>query len=498
MRCGPDAKRENGVSGTTAAASKLAALTPDLCVIGAGTAGLAVATAAAAFGVEVVLVERAAPGGRSGAIAIEALVAAGTQAQAIREAGLLGIAAGAPEADFSRIQEHVRPSLAAGAPNHTPERLAALGVRLIAGEAHFTSRSTVMVGDQAIKARRFVIATGSHPARPPIPGLEAIACLTEDDLHTLGRLPGHLIVLGGGATGVALAQAMRRLGSAVSLVEGGNLLAGEDAEAGAIVRRRLLREGVVLHEQAEVLRAESARGGLRLILAGRDGGPEQAIKGTHLLVAAGRQPDIEALDLELAGLSRDARGVIVDRGLRGANRRVYAVGGCAGGAASTTQLDHAANDHSGLVLRNALFRLPVRTDPTACPRLVRCQPELASVGLSEAEARRKAGEIRILRWPFSETEGVQAAGAAEGFVKVLSDARGRILGVTIVGNRAGEQIMPWCLALRNRLNLKEMAALVFPSPTPSEASARAALSFHAPLAAKPGIRRLIGFLRRFG
>lgn len=486
------------MSETTAAASKPAPLTPDLCVIGAGTAGLAVATAAAAFGVAVVVIERGIPGGRSGAVVMRALVAAGARAQAIREASQLGIASGEPEPDHARIQEHVRRSLAAGAPNQTPERLAALGVKLIEGEAHFSSRSTVSVGNQAIKARRFVIATGSRPARPVLPGLDTVSWLTEDDLTALPRLPERLIVLGGGASAVTLAQAMRRLGSTVSLVTADGLLAEEDPEATAIVRRKLLREGVLLHEQAEALRVESRRGGLRLVLAGHDGGPEQAIEGTHLLVATGREPDIDALDLELAGLRSDARGVSVDRGLRAANRRIYAIGSCAGGAAGGGRPVAGASDHAGLVLRNALFRLPARTDPAACPRLAPCQPELASVGLSETEARRKASEIRILRWPFRETEGALAGLDAEGFVKVVSDTKGRILGVTIVGSRAGEQIMPWCLALKQRLTVKEMAGLVFPSPGPAEASARAALSFQAPLAAKPGLRRLVGFLRRFG
>jgi pyruvate/2-oxoglutarate dehydrogenase complex dihydrolipoamide dehydrogenase (E3) component len=486
------------VNDITAGASKAAPLTPDICVIGGGAAGLSVVTAAAAFGVPVVLIEREALGGRSGAIATGALIAAGARAQAVREAKRLGISAGEPEVNYGQLHDQIRRMIAAGAPNHSPERLTALGARVIKGEAHFTNRSTVTVGDQAIKARRFVIATGSRPALPPLPGLGSVPYLTEESLVALTRLPERLIVLGGGATGVALAQAMRRLGSTVSLVETGDLLAQDDPEAVAIVRRQLLREGVTMHERSQALRAESRRGGVRLVLAGRDGGPEQVITGTHLLVASGRQADIEALDLELAGLGSDGHGVIVDRGLRAPNRRVFAIGGCAGGAAGGARYEHAANDHAGIVLRNALFRLPIRTNPTAFPRVARCRPELASVGLSEAEARRKAGEIRILRWPFSETGGAQAALDSEGFVKLVTDGKGRILGATIVGSQAGDQIMPWCLALKNRLAAKDMAALVFPSPALAEASGRAALSFHAPLATKPGIRRLIGFLRRFG
>ncbi|WNJ89546.1 dihydrolipoyl dehydrogenase family protein [Bosea sp. 685] len=499
------------MSETTATAPKPAPLTPDICVIGAGAAGVSLATAAAAFGVPVVLVE---PGGmgdghqNAGSISARALGAAGARARAVQQAGRFGISAGEPQVNdelvnYARVHDHVQRVVAATARNDSAERLGALGIHVIKSEARFISRSTVMAGNQPIKARRFVIATGSRPSAPLLPGLDAVPFLTSESLFSLTRRPERLLVLGAGSTGVELAQAMARLGSTVSLVAAGDLLPHADPEAVLILRRALLRDGITLHEKARVLRAETVKGGVRLVLAGPDGEADQKLDGTHLLVATGRTPNIEALDLELAGITSDAGGVIVDKGLRTGNRRVFAIGDCASGAAGglhSTHVaqDHAAHDQAGLVLRNALFRLPVRTNATAILRVTYCHPELASVGLSEAEARKRSSSITILRWPYAENDRAQAEHETDGFVKLVADRRGRVLGATIVGAGAGELIAPWCLAVRKGLTVQDMAGLALPYPTFSEASKRAAMSFYAPLAAKPGIRRLIGFLRRFG
>jgi pyruvate/2-oxoglutarate dehydrogenase complex dihydrolipoamide dehydrogenase (E3) component len=489
-----------GRSGVSLSASpaKPAALTPDLCVIGAGTAGLTVATAAAAFGVSIVIIERDRMGGQTGSSAVMALAAAGARAQAVRDARHFGIAAGEPEVNDAQLHDHVQRVISAGAPNASAERLTALGATVIRGEGRFINRSTVVVGEQTIKARRFVIATGARSVAPPIPGLDAIACLTDTSLATATRRPGRLIVLGGEATGVAVAQVMVRLGSEVTLIDASNLLGSEDPEAVAILRRALLREGVVLHERAQVLRAQTVRGGVRLAIAGGEGSAEQMIEGTHLLLATTPVPAIETLDLDLAGIAVEAGGIRVDRGLRSSNRRVYAIGDCIGGTLGTRRGGHVAEEQARLVLRNALFRQPGRFDADSVPRLTLTQPELASVGLSEDDARAKAGAIRVLRWPYAESERAHAERETEGFVKLVTDAKGRVLGATIVGAQAGDLIAPWCVALKRGMSAQDMAELVMPYPALSEVSKRAATSFLTPLAAKPGLRRLIGFLRRFG
>lgn len=486
---------------SSATAHRPAPLTPDLCVIGAGRAGLALASTAAAFGVPTILIARDGMGAaarNAGNLPSAALIAAGAQVQALHEAERFGIiTAGELQVNFARVHDHMAKVVAALAPNASIERFTALGVTVIAGEARFRDRNSVLVGEQVIKARRFAIATGSRPAAPAIAGLEKVPALSEDNLAALTRRPDRLIVLGGEPAGIALGQALHRLGSAVTIVAAQSLLPGEDPEAAGLVRRALLREGVALCEGAAVLRAETPKGRVRLVLAATESEPERIVEGTHLLVTE-RRPDIEALDLELGGIASNAKGIIVNAGLRTSNRRVYAIGACAGGAAGGLQHPHVADHHAGLVLRRALFRLPARLGAAAIPRIVQSDPALASAGLSEGEARTKYREIQVLRWPYAETDKAHAERRTEGFIKLIADRKGRVLGVTIVGAQAGELIAPWSMAVQKGLDVREMAGFVFPSPAFSEISGRAATSFYAPLAAKPGLRRLIGFLRRFG
>lgn len=477
----------------TAAAAPPALLAPDICVIGAGTAGLAVATAAAAFGVPVVLVERDRMGGETGSSAIAALASAGARAQAIREAGRFGLVVGEPEIRDPALHDHVQRVIAARRPNVSAERLTALGATVVSGEARFVSRSTVVVGEQTIKARRFVVATGARSALPDIPGLADLPHLTEESLASLTRRPESLIVLGGAPAAAAIAQALARLGSRVALIEPAGLLPDEDPEAVVILRRTLLREGVSLHEKT-ILRAETFKKGLRLVLTGEGEGSEAVVEADHILVAGRRVPDIAGLDLELAGVAASAEGVRVDAGLRCTNRRVYAIGDCAAGATGGAG---GAEEQARLVLRNALFRQRGRFDPDAIPRVTLTQPVIGHVGLSEAEAQRR-GEVRVLRWPYAESDAAQAGRQTEGFVKILTDTKGRLLGATIVGPQAGELIASWSVALAAGRSVQDMAALPVPQPSLAEVSKRAATSFLTPLATRPGLRRLIGWLRRLG
>ena len=423
-----------------------------------------------------------------------ALVAAGAAAHTVREAGRFGVVAADPAVDYGRGHDHVQRVIAAAAPNTSAERMGALGAIVLAGEGRFLSRSTLAVGERRIKARRFVVATGRDSAMPAVSGLGDVPCLTAATLAGLTRRPERLLVLGGSATGAALAQAMRRLGSEVTLVDQARLLEGEDPEAVAILRRALLREGVALHEQANLLRAQAVKGGVTLAFAAAGGGGEQTVEGTHLLIATEPRPAIEGLDLELAGIVHGEGGIKVDRGLRSTNRRVYAIGGCAGVPGGML----AGEEHARLVLRNALFRLPGRFEADAVPHVTPTRPELARVGLSEQQARSRAGTIRVLRWPYSDSERAQADRTTDGFVKLVTNAKGRVLGVSIVGAGAGELIATWSLALRAGKTAAEMAQLVMPQLALSQTSKRAATSFLTPLSSQPGLRRLIGFLRRFG
>lgn len=481
------------MSQTASPAASKEPLTPDICVIGDTPGGLAVATAATLFGVRTVLVRQ---GGNAFSLNEgargQALRAVAQRAQAIADAEAFSLVRDVGEIDYGRVRAHLDQVSERLAANDSDERLAALGVLVLKGETRFQNRRQVAVGESVIKARRFVVATGSLPAMPELPGLAELPCLTEDSIFELAKRPERLIVLGGTAAAVELAQAMRALGSEVALIAREGLLPDEDPEAVGVLRRALLGDGIALHEGRPILRAESHRQRPRLVLDG-----EIRIDGTHLLATNGRRPNIAGLELDLAGVRSDETGIVVDASLRTANRSIYAIGDCAGGAASGMASRHAAQHQAGLVLRNALFRQPVRFRREEVPRTVHGRPELASVGLSEPQARAQ-GEIRVLRFPFAESGRAQAERQTEGLVKLLTDRKGGILGVVIAGAQASELIVPWGLAIQQRMNVREMAGLIAPAQSLSELSQKAALSFQAPLAAKPGIRRLIGFLRRFG
>ncbi|WP_321342825.1 FAD-dependent oxidoreductase [Breoghania sp.] len=472
-------------------------LTPDICIIGAGSGGLSVAAAAAAFGVEVVLIEKGLMGGdclNYGCVPSKSLIAAAHQAHTMRSDKGLGVAPADPVLDFAKTQAHLRSVIAAIAPHDSVERFEGLGVTVLQSRARFVDAETVEAGGTRIRARRFVIATGSSPAVPPIPGLEESGFLTNETIFDLTERPDHLIIIGGGPIGIELAQAYRRLGAAVTVVEAQKALSREDEEAASLVLSALREEGVVLHEGAKVVRVEG-EAGAPVVVIEREGGVQDRISGSHLLVAVGRSPNIADLGLEAAGIDFERSGIRVDPDLRTANRRVYAIGDVAGGL----QFTHAANYHAGLVVRAILFRLPVRNRPHLVPRVTYCDPELAHVGLSEAEAREVHGDgVKVLRAELGENDRARAEGVGRGFVKLLTDRRGRILGATIVGESAGELIALWSLAVSRRLKVSAIAGLVLPYPTLSETGKRAAVSYYSGSLENPWLRGLVRFLRIFG
>lgn len=471
-------------------------LDPDICVIGAGSGGLSVAAAAAAFGVPVVLVEKGKMGGdclNYGCVPSKALIAAAKRAEAARRAAPFGVMALRPNVEFARVHDHVHGVIAAIAPNDSKERFTGLGVRVIEGAARFQDARTVVVGDIEIKARRFVIATGSSPALPPIPGLEETPYLTNETVFDLRACPEHLIVIGGGPIGLELAQAFYRLGAAVTVLEAAQPLAKDDPECAAIVLDQLLREGMTIQAGVKIARVKQEGGRVQVVLAKPDG--EETIEGSHLLVAAGRRPNIEGLDLDAAGIKHERGGIVVDKRLRTTNRRVFAVGDVAGGL----QFTHVANYHAGLVIRQALFRLRVRVNDDTIPWVTYTDPELAHVGLSEAEARRRGNKaIRVLRWPYYENDRAQTERDTQGHIKVITDKKGGILGATIVGPHAGELITTWTLAIGQGLNIRALAAIVVPYPTLSEVGKRAAITYFTPSLTSGWVLRVIRWLRRLG
>jgi pyruvate/2-oxoglutarate dehydrogenase complex dihydrolipoamide dehydrogenase (E3) component len=474
-------------------------LRPDLCIIGAGAAGLSVAASAAALGVKTILIERGRMGGEclnTGCVPSKAMIAAARAAKGFPAALRPRDDAPAPALDFPGVMAHVKSVIADIAPTDSAARYAALGVEIIKDEAHFVDRSTVAAGGKLIKARRFVIATGSKPDVPALVGLDTVPYLTSETVFDLAERPDHLMIIGAGPMGCELGQAFGRLGSKVTLFEMGSLLPREDEELAGILRGALARDEVSLQENVR-LTAAAAIGGIRLHYSDAASRPREA-NGTHLLVATGRKPEISGLGLESGWIKSDKDGIIVDHGMRTSNRCVFAIGDCVGGAAGGYRFTHAASAQASLVIRKALFRMPARFEPTVLPRVTYTDPEIAAVGLSETEARAKHGHIRILRFPFSENDRARTQAETEGLVKLIASAKGRILGAAICGKGAGEMIALWTLALQERMKLSKIAGLVMPYPTLSEASRRAALEFYVPLARRPLVRRILGFLRNFG
>jgi pyruvate/2-oxoglutarate dehydrogenase complex dihydrolipoamide dehydrogenase (E3) component len=398
-----------------------------------------------------------------------------------------------PKADFAAVHRYVRSVIDAIAPHDSVERFTNLGCRVITARASFTGPKSVVAGDVLVRARRFVIATGSLPSVPPIPGIEDVAYFTNETIFDNTILPPHLIIIGAGPIGCEMAMAHRRLGSRITLLDSDRMLSKDDPEAVDVVREAFRSEDIDVAEGVRIARIE--RGGDGIVLVLNANGTERHIEGSHLLVATGRRANVEGLGLDEAGVAYTPKGIKVDARLRTTNKHIYAAGDVIGGP----QFTHVASYHAGVILRNALFRLPAKNAPKALPWVTYTDPELAHVGLTEAEARRRlGGTVRILRADFAQNDRAQTDGHTLGFIKVAVSKRGGILGATIVGPHAGELIVPWVLALGSKLKIRDVASMIAPYPTLSEISKRAAGSYFAPALFSNLTRRLVRFLGVFG
>lgn len=463
----------------------------DLCIIGAGSAGLSLAAGAAQLGRKVVLVEKGEMGGdclNYGCVPSKAFIAAAAHAAGIREAMEFGVRAGEPEVDFAAVMDHVQSVIAAIAPHDSVGRFEGLGVKVIRARAEFTGPRTVSAGAHVIEAKHFVIATGSSPSTPPIPGLAETAHFTNETIFANRVLPKHLIAIGGGPIGTELAQAHRRLGARVTIVDGLTILNREDSDAVDVVRARLIAEGVALREKVKIANVSGGASGVTVTL---DGG--EAIEGSHLMVAAGRRANLDGLGLEKAGVARDGGRLVLDARLRTTNKRIYAAGDAAGGL----QFTHLAGDHASTLVRNILLKAPAKRRDALCPRATYCDPEIAGVGLSESEAKAADPAVRIVRWANKENDRAQAERDTEGFIKAFVAKNGRILGATIVGKGAGELIALWSFAIANRLKIGAMTNYIAAYPTRGEISKRAGGAFYTPTLFSDRTRALVRLLATF-
>jgi len=423
-----------------------------------------------------------------GCVPSKALLAAAKAAHGMTTGARYGVTPVEPEVDYAMAKDHVAAAIAAIEPHDSQERFEKLGVRVIREYGRFVSRTEVRAGDTVIKARRFVIATGSSPFVPPIPGIEEVPYHTNENIFDLRERPGHLIVIGGGPIGMEMAQAHRRLGSSVTVIEGVKALGKDDPELAAVVLDRLRREGIEIVEDAIAEKVSGGQGGITVDTKGG-----ASYSGTHLLMAVGRKVNIDGLDLDKAGVAHD-RAVTVDASLRTTNRRVYAIGDAAGGP----QFTHAAGYHASVIMRPMLFCLPAKATNRHVPWATYTDPELAQVGLTEAEARERHGDgLEVARFEFRDNDRAVAEGGTDGLVKVMV-VKGRPVGASIVGGQAGELIQVWALAIANRLKIGAVAAMVAPYPTRGEANKRAAGAYFAPrLFENPTVKRVARLVQRW-
>ena len=465
----------------------------DLAIIGAGSGGLSVAAGAAQLGLKVVLFEKGEMGGdclNYGCVPSKALIASAEAAYKAAHSQALGVTATGVTVDFAAVMARVHHVIAEIAPIDSQERFEGLGVRVVRETARFRDRRTVESDSVKVTARKVVIASGSRAAVPPIPGLDASPYLTNERIFELTKLPEHLIVLGGGPIGVELGQAFRRLGSQVTLIEASAILGREEPEAGAVVIEQLNADGVTLLPGHKAVRVEP---GPVVVVEGPEG--EKRIAGSHLLVAVGRTPSIEALNLEAAGVVFDRAGIKTDKSLRTSNPRVFAIGDVAGRG----QFTHLAGAHAGLFVRKALFAAPINADALIVPRVTYCSPELTSVGLTEAQARAAHGEdIRVLVQPFADNDRAQAEGDIRGFGKLITSKGGKILGLTLVGAHAGDHLPIWVLTITAGLKLSTLTGMIAPYPTRGEINKRLAGQWFTGALFSPATRRLVSVLKRIG
>lgn len=464
----------------------------DLAVVGAGAAGLSVTAVAAQLGLRVVLFERDRMGGdclNFGCVPSKALLAAAHAVEAARSSGRFGIRLPEPAIDWNAVREHVQGAIAAIAPNDSEARFRALGASVVRGEARFIAADTLAVEGRRYDARRIVIAAGSTAAVPELPGLDRLSYLTNATVFDLAEAPSHLLILGGGPVGLEMADAFARLGARVTVIEAAGIASKEDAELVAGLRDTLTASGITLLENTKVAAVEP---GPTIILA--DG---RRIEGSHLLVATGRRPNLGALDLTAGSVRATTAGIATDRGLRSlTNRRVFAVGDIADPhGLGPRAFTHVGSYHAGIVIRRALFRLPARLNYAALPRVIYTNPELAQVGMTEAEATAAGHRINVLRWPLADNDRAVAERDTTGLVKLVV-AGGRVLGAGILAPNAGEMIGLWALAIARRVKLGTLAGLIIPYPTRSEAGKRAAANFFVPRLFAPRMKMAVRLLAR--
>ena len=445
----------------------------DICVVGGGAAGLVVAAGGASLGAKVALVEKHKMGGdclHYGCIPSKTLLQSAKVAHTMRSADQAAIPAHTPTPDITTVMERVASVIKSIEPHDSPERFHDLGVDVILGAGKFTSPDTFTADGREITAKHFVIATGSRATVPSIDGINETPYLTNEQVFDLREPVPSLIVIGGGPIGIEMAQAFGRLGSKVYVVQrDSQILPREDADMAAVVAEQLDNEGIELLTGHNTVCVEGSAGDIRLLLNDSQG-QEKTVRASHLLIAAGRKTNIENLGLEAAGVETQNGRIISDARLRTSNKRIYVAGDVVGGP----QFTHMAEHHAGIVLRNTIFRLPAKVEQKVIPWATFCDPELARVGLSETEAKQQGIAHTAYTFPFQDMDRARADGTTNGFAKIITSPKGKLLGAAIVGPHAGELIHEYVLAIAKGMKASDLSSVIHIYPTLAQINRRVA------------------------
>lgn len=470
-------------------------LTPDFCVIGAGSGGLSFAAGAVQMGASVVLLEAKKMGGdclNYGCVPSKALIAAAKFGHESSRAKDFGWNFSKTKVDFEKVHGHIHEVIKAIAPHDSVERFEKLGAHVILEQGRFIDDKTVETENHLIRAKRFIIATGSIPFVPPIDGLSTVPYLTNETIFDLKELPKHLVVIGGGPIGIEMAQSFVRLGSQVSVLEASSALPKDDPEFTLRLKEILISEGINLNENVKIASIKQVDQEIHIAYQTQDG-KQQKIKASHIIVATGRRPNIQNLSLDAAGIKFSPRGIEVNECLQTSNSKIYAVGDCTGGY----QFTHVAGYHAGLAIRNTIFGLKTKVETRAIPWVTYTDPELAHVGFMESQLQEKKISYKVLHMHFDENDRAQAEKRTDGMIKVLVSPKGYVLGATILSAHAGELIYPWVMAIQNKLKLTAITSSIAPYPTMSDISKRVAGSFYTDKIFSPLMKAIVRFLMKW-
>ena len=465
-----------------------------LCVIGAGSGGLSVSAAAAQMGAKIVLIEKGKMGGdclNYGCIPSKSLLSVAHMNTAPKLNHIFGSTYHTPPyIDFENVHKYVHDVIAEIAPHDSVERFEELGVTVLKGTATFIDKRSVQVEDTIIQARRFVIATGSSCFIPPITGINDVHYLTNKTIFNLTQAPQHLVIIGGGAIGVEMAQAHRKLGCQVTILEKTHILPNHDVELVKLITDKMRLEGIEILEETQIKKVSNAENKMHIMI--QHDTVEKIIEASHLLIATGRQPNIDKLQLEKANIHFNDKGITVDQRLRTNNKKIYAIGDVCG----RMQWTHMASYQAGIVIRNALFHIPAKINDTIVPHVIYTDPEIAQLGISEKEISNQK-KIRIIKLSLKNNDRACVESTTEGFIKIIVTKKGRILGVSIIGKNAGDLLSPWILAMQNNLPISAIANMVIPYPTRSEISKHVAGEFYKPLLFSKKVKFLVKCLSWF-